>query len=159
MKPFILLYSHSGNTRRVGQTLAQLTGGDFAEIVPIHPYPTDYNAVVDQAKGEIRKGFLPELQPVSADLAAYDTIFIGTPNWWSTMAPPVASFLHQSDLAGKRLAPFCTHGGGGLARVARDIKGACPQCEMAEPFEIYGDGGAALEQKLLAWLRNLGIDL
>ena len=26
-------------------------------------------------------------------MGKYDVIFIGSPNWWSTIAPPVASFL------------------------------------------------------------------
>lgn len=31
----------------------------------------------------------------------YDIILIGTPNWWSSIAPPVATFLSENDLSEK----------------------------------------------------------
>ena len=157
MKPLIVFYSHSGNTRRVAQAIAALIGGDCRELLPVSPYPTDYDTVVEQARKEIRQGFLPELQPLDIDWNTYDTVLIGTPNWWSTMAPPVAAFLRQTNLSGKGVALFCTHGGGGLARVARDAAKECPSLDQGAAFDIYGDGGNAPEPKLRSWLDGLGL--
>ncbi len=154
MQPLILFYSHSGNTRRVAQAMANQIGGNCYEILPQTPYPTDYQTVVEQAKEEIKAGFLPDLQPLACDLQAVDTLFIGTPNWWSTMAPPVAAFLRRYDVDGKKIFSFCTHGGGGSARIGRDIKRACPHSEVAEPFAIYGNGGTSLEQEISHWLKT-----
>ena len=65
----------------------------------------------------------------------YDVIFVGTPNWWSTMAPPVLTFLSSYDFSGKTIIPFVTHGGGGMARCESDMRKACPKA-------AFGKGGA-----------------
>ena len=159
MKPLVIYYSHSGNTRGVAQALAGLTGAGLLELQPARPYPAAYNAVVEQAKREIQQGFLPELQPLPVRAAGYGPIFVGTPNWWSTMAPPVAAFLRENDLSGKRVLPFCTHGGGGIAHIGRDIERACPNSQVGAPFDTYGSGGGTLVQKLRAWLESQGISI
>ncbi len=112
-KILIVYYSWSGNTRSVAEKIREITGGDIIEIVPALPYPEDYNEVVNQAKKEIREGFRPELETIIGRVDEYSRIFIGSPNWWNTVAPPVASFLAEHDLTGKTIFPFCTHGGGG----------------------------------------------
>lgn len=159
MQPLILFYSHSGNTRRVAQTIAKQIDGNCCEILPQVPYPTAYQAVVEQAKEEIRAGFLPDLQPLTLDMATTDILFIGTPNWWSTIAPPVAAFLHRQNLSNKKIFPFCTHGGGGIAHIGRDIKRTCPNSEVMDPFAIYGNGGDSLEHEVNHWLKMQGFIL
>ena len=42
-------------------------------------------------KREINAGVKPELAEKVKEFDKYDVIFVGTPNWWSTMAPPVLS--------------------------------------------------------------------
>ena len=61
-KTLIVYYSHSGNTKKVAQEIQQITGGELFQVKPRIPYPTSYNAVVEQAKKEIAKNFLPELE-------------------------------------------------------------------------------------------------
>lgn len=85
-------------------------------------YPTHYNAVVKQAKKEIQASYLPPLKNPLSDVQTYEVIFIGTPNWWSTIAPPVSTFLTENKLADKQIIPFCTHGGGGLAKIEKKLK-------------------------------------
>ena len=69
------------------------------------------------------------------EFGKYDVIFVGTPNWWSTMAPPVLTFLSSCDFSGKTVIPFVTHGGGGMARCESDMRKACPAA-------AFGRGGA-----------------
>lgn len=152
----IAYYSHSGNTGTIAQLISEETGGDIWEIRPQTPYPAAYDAVVKQAKQEIGAGFLPELETHHAGLEQYDTVFVGSPNWWSTIAPPVAAFLKQCDLAGKTVIPFCTHGGGGLARVAQDVETLCPQSTLLPAFEIYGNGSTKARKEVSAWLQSIG---
>lgn len=131
----IAYYSYSGNTRFAAEQIQKATGGELFEIKPVTPYPADYNACVDQAKKEIGAGFKPALAEKIKDLDRYDVIFVGTPNWWSTMAPPVLTFLTENDLAGKTVVPFVTHGGGGMARCEADMRKAVPKAK-------FGKGGA-----------------
>ena len=131
----IAYYSYSGNTRFAAEQIQKATGGELFEIKPVTPYPADYNACVDQAKSEIRAGVKPELAEKVREFDKYDVIFVGTPNWWSTMAPPVLTFLSSCDFSGKTVIPFVTHGGGGMARCESDMRKACPAA-------AFGRGGA-----------------
>lgn len=151
----IVYYSHSMNTRKLARLIGQKTGGKLCELVPETAYPAAYNAVVEQAKNEIRSGFRPALKTSVEDIEAYGTIFIGTPNWWSTVAPPVATFLESCDLAGKQVIPFCTHGGGGFGRIESDIAKLCPGATVLPGLAIYGD--SVSESRVSDWLNKLGV--
>ena len=152
----IAYYSHSGNTEELAELIRTETGGALFEIKPAVPYPSAYQAVVGQAKEEIRAGFRPELgEP--ADVGPYDVVFVGSPNWWSTVAPPVASFLERCDLTGKTVVPFCTHGGGGMAGLARDTMALCPDSEVMDGFAAYGNSVPRARGEVDAWLRGIGL--
>jgi flavodoxin len=151
----VAYYTHSGNTEALAQAVARATGGTLFKIEPEAPYPRAYNAVVEQAKREIRANHRPPLKG-DIDVAAYDAVFVGTPNWWSTVAPPVATFLSRHSFGGARVFPFLTHGGGGEARIARDVKSLCPDADVSEPLAVYGGEGGGLDAKVEAWLRAVG---
>jgi flavodoxin len=154
----VVYFSHSGNTRKIANLIHQEVGGTIHEIQPEAPYPNSYNAVVDQAKKEIQAGYKPALESTLDHAESYDTIFVGSPNWWSTIAPPVATFLSKYDLSGKKtIVPFCTHGGGGLGRIGQDIAKLCPQSTVLNSFEIYGSGGVNAQDRVSAWLRKVGM--
>ena len=125
-KVLIVYYSWSGNTRVAAEQIRKITGGTLFEIKTAKAYPAEYDACVEQAKKECRSGFCPELASKAGDLAKYDVIFLGTPNWWSTMAPPVRTFLTSENLSGKTIIPFVTHGGGGMANCERDMRKISP---------------------------------
>lgn len=110
-KVLVAYFSHSGNTRAVAERIAAATGADLFEIVPQKPYPAEYRAVVDQARREIAADYRPALKTDLPDAGRYDVIYIGSPCWWSTVAPPVATFLAAHDFTGKTLIPFMTHEG------------------------------------------------
>jgi flavodoxin len=153
----IAYFSRSGNTRKIAALIHQQVGGTLHEIRPQVPYPNSYNAVVDQAKKEIEAAYKPALQSDLEHIGSYDTIFVGSPNWWSTMAPPVATFLSEHDLSGKTIVPFCTHGGGGLGRIATDIARLCPRSTILSSFEIYGSGRGDAQARVSAWLSRVGM--
>ena len=110
-KVLVAYFSHSGNTRAVAERIAAATGADLFEIVPQKPYPAEYRAVVNQARREIAADYRPALKTDLPDAGRYDVIYIGSPCWWSTVAPPVATFLAAHDFTGKTLIPFMTHEG------------------------------------------------
>lgn len=122
-KPLVAYYSWSGNTKLVAEEIAKVTGADIFEIVPVKAYPTEYKACTEQAKEEINTNARPELKNFPKDLSKYSKIYIGSPNWWGTMAPPVATFIEKcGDLNGKTIYPFFTHGGGGMQNCENDVK-------------------------------------
>jgi flavodoxin len=153
----VVYFSRSGNTRKIANLIHQEVGGTIHEIQPEVPYPNSYNAVVDQAEKEIQAGYKPVLKSTLDHVESYDTIFVGSPNWWDTIAPPVATFLSAYDLSGKTIVPFCTHGGGGLGSIGQDIAGLCPQSTILSSFEIYESRIRDAQARVSAWLGQIGM--
>jgi flavodoxin len=152
----IAYYSWAGSTRRVAEQLHTAAGGELFEIIPQAAYPGDYNICVTQAKKEIQEGFKPELKTKIDDIKPFDIILLGTPNWWSSLAPPAASFLSAYDLSGKTIAPFLCHGGGGQGHIVKDIEKLCPASTVLPCLAIGGKSTASTAE-LAAWLKQAGI--
>ena len=127
----IAFYSYSDNTRAAAKQIQAKVGGDLYDIKPEKPYPSQYRACVAQAKKEIRDGFTPKLSG-TIDLGKYDIIFLGSPNWWGTLAPPVGAFIKSHDLSGKIIIPFFTHGGGGMQNCESDMRKYCEAAKAAK---------------------------
>lgn len=152
-KILVAYYSHSGNTKKVAELIHAQLDGDVFEIVPTKAYPNDYNSLVQVGKQEKEQNIYPEINE-NADLTAYDTIFVGTPVWWYTMAGPLKTFLKENDFAGKTIVPFCTHGGGGASNTYSDIKKLAPAADVLEGYTSYEDSANEVEVK--KWIDGLG---
>ena len=85
----------------------------------------------------------------------FGTVFVGSPNWWNTIAPPIASFLSENDLSGKTVIPFYAHGGGGAGSIEKDIAKLCPKSKMLPG--LSASGSSADNSKISAWLNKIGI--
>lgn len=154
-KILIAYYSYSGNTEIIAKQIQTMTGGDIYRIVPKNEYPKDYNAVVNQAKDEIKNNFKPELISILDSLYKYDVIFVGSPNWWSTFAPPVATFLTSYKFEGKIIIPFITHEGSGLGIVENDLRKLCPNSKFYQGLAIRGSNVNKSEDVVLKWLNSI----
>jgi len=141
-KVLVLYYSQTSNTKVVAEEIASKLGADIEEIVPTEPYDGDFQATIERCMKERNEGFIPEIQPIQADLSAYDIIFLGYPIWFGTYAPPVNAFLNQADLSGKKVVPFCTFGSGGLESSVKDLAEKQPNAEI---LPGYGVRAARLE--------------
>ena len=140
MKCAVVYFSWSpdGNTRFAAETIAKKVSADLFEIKAEMPYNSDFNKCCDEAKPECYGKKLRPIKPVEGlDLAKYDLVFVGTPNWWGTMAPPVRTWATQSKeaLKGKKVCLFQTHGGGGMQRVGKEFA------------EVFGDTAKVLPPK------------
>lgn len=152
----VAYYSWGGNTKALAGHLAAATGGDLFAITPKTAYPTDYNACVEQAKKEIAAKARPALA-AWPDFAKYDVVLVGTPNWWGTLAPPVSTFVENEGLAGKAVALFQTHGGGGAQRCERDFKAQCKGTPAGRALIISGSRAARSGEAAAEWARSLGL--
>ncbi len=156
-KNLVVYFSHSGNTRIIAEQIKDATGADIFEICPVKNYPDDYNTVVNQAKKEINANFKPELKTKINRIATYDVIFVGSPNWWSTIAPPVATLLSDYNLEGKTIAPFITHEGSRMGHSAADIQKLCPKSKMLEGLAIRGSEVKTSQHNVQDWLKKIQI--
>lgn len=146
-KILIAYYSYSGNTKKLAEMIQAIVGGDTHQIIPQQPYPADYDTVVAQAKKEAESHFLPPINGLP-NLAAYTTIFVGSPVWWYTAAPPLFAFLSKADLKNKTLIPFITHEGGGQSNSFADIKKSQPEARTLSGFEARGSRLDSVQQEL-----------
>ena len=151
MKPLIVYYSYSGITRRLAEDIALITDGNLRELKPQKPYSFSYNTAVKEARAEIEKGYCPPLLQGAEPIEDTDVIFVGSPNWLKTFAPPVLSFLRSVDLIGKTIIPFCTHGGGGFGRMIEDYKRECKNSIIKDGIALRGDYNF---DELEKWLEN-----
>ena len=157
MKVLVAYFSHSGNTKILAEKISDITRGTIFTIDPVKVYPTDYQTVVDQAKKEINADFKPELKTGIENIDEYDTIFIGSPNWWGTVAPPVATFLTSYEFRGKKIIPFITHEGSRLGRTVSDINRLCPDSDVLEALPVRGSLVTKAENDVKTWLRETRI--
>lgn len=156
-KILIAVFSYTGNTRQVAQAIQQKTGGTLIEIEPETPYSKDYQAVVKQGKAEVDSGFLPKLKTKVTDIRDYDVIFVGSPIWWYTIAPPVAAFLHNHDFSDKTIVPFFTHGGYGIGHSLKDIRKYAPGAVLTGEFELDRDSLKKIDAGVTKWLKEIGV--
>jgi flavodoxin len=156
-KILVAYFSHSGNTREIARQIQEATGADAFEIVPVDPYPKDYNAVVEQAKQELRADHRPILKSNGPDLRTFDVIFVGSPNWWSTIAPPVMTVLAANDLSGKTIVPFITHEGSRLGKSVQDVKKLSPGATVLDGRAFWGSDVKNAREDVRRWLREINL--
>ncbi len=152
-KVLVLYYSQTSNTKTVAEEIATRLGADTEEIVAVAPYDGDFQATIGRCMQEREQGITPEIQPVQADLSQYDVIFLGYPIWFGTFAPPVATFLNQADLSGKKVVPFCTFGSGGLESSIKDLAEKQPQAKLLPGYGVRAARMAAVPQEVDQFLK------
>jgi flavodoxin len=135
-KYLVLYYSQTANTKAVAEQIATSLGADIEAIECVVPYDGDFNATIARSQQERAEGVLPEIKPLTANVADYDVIFLGYPIWFGTYAPPVASLLENVDLNGKKIVPFCTFGSGGLDSSVKDLQAKLPDAEILPGYGV-----------------------
>ena len=155
-KTLIVYYSHTGNTRQIAKHIQSATGGDIFELVLVKPYPAEYRKTIEQAKKELHDEIKPEIESGVENINDYDRIFIGSPNWLSTIAPPVTTFLSKYNLSGKTIIPFMTHGGGGLNHSVEDITKLVPNATIKAGRAFYGSSAESANNDVKEWLKDIG---
>ena len=151
-KILVAYYSYSGNTQTIAEAIHQKVGGDIFEIKTEGIYPAAYHPMTEQAKKEIQEGYRPKLTTTVNNIAQYDIIFLGSPNWWGTITPQVSSFLETYDMSGKKVIPFITNGGGGVQRTIADMTMQCKGCNVEQKGWVgYGNDTQGLE----TWLEKI----
>lgn len=135
-KRLVAYFSASGNTARLAKNLAEAAGADLYEIRPAVPYTSaDLNWQNKQSRSSVEMSdhsSRPELADKNADIAAYDTIYVGFPVWWYIAPTIINSFLESYDFSGKKIILFATSGGSGFGKAVENLKSSAPDAESIE---------------------------
>lgn len=141
-KKLVAYFSPTGTTARAARALADAAGANLYEIVPAEPYTgADLNWNDKKSRSTVEmndRACRPALADTDADIAAYDTIFVGFPIWWYTAPRIIDSFLEAYDFAGKTVVLFATSGGSGLGSAAADVAPSAPGADVVNGQLLNG---------------------
>jgi flavodoxin len=169
-KVLIVYLSRTNNTKAIAEIIQKNVGGTLVALELEKPYPDNYQETVQQVVQENETGYLPPLKTRIDSIENYDVVFIGSPTWGMKLPPPMKSFLHQYNLAGKKVIPFNTNAGYGIGSSFETVKELCPNSTVLEGFSIKGgvERDAILlaikdekrkeaETKVKEWLRKISL--
>lgn len=146
-----------GNTAMLAEWIQEEVGGDLFSIQVTDLYPSDYNECMDRTSEEKSEDVRPELKTQVENFEQYDTIFLGFPNWWSSLPMPIYSFLEAYDFSGKTVIPFCAHGTGGVAATIRELEEELPEnTNLQDVLGVYRADILEAQPDVQEWLKELG---
>ena len=150
-----------GNTAKLAKVIAEQTGAELFEIVPVVDYPQSYDECLEVATAEQREGARPEYVGDIENWDQYGTVFIGYPIWWGEIPNIVYTFMENHDFAGKTVIPFNTHEGSGQSHSQRDIENALPDATVLQGLAVRGataqNDADATAKAVSDWLSGLGM--
>lgn len=152
-KTLVAVFSASGVTKRVGEEIARVSGGDFFEIVPKEKYTSaDLNYMNNRSRSSVEMNdpsARPEIAGTVADMDSYDTVVIGFPIWWGVAPRIIETFLESYDFSEKTIIPFCTSGGSGVGRSDSALhKNVSGNVKWAKGVQINRPDEAAIRRML-----------
>ena len=141
-----------GNTQVAAEMIQKLTGADSFQIEQVKPYEAGYNECIEQAREDQRRDARPELKAYPDSIDEYDEIYLGYPNYWSTMPMAVFTFLEHFDFTGKTIRPFCTHEGSKMGSSEADIRRLCKGAVIKKGLAVRGGSVAQAEKEIEKWV-------
>lgn len=158
-KVLVACFSASGVTKKFAEELARIEKADLFEIQPETPYTAaDLDWKDQQARSTLEMKDLncrPAVAGKVENMAQYDVVFVGFPIWWGREPSVVDTFLDAYDFSGKKIVPFCTSGGSGIAEASKRIQEITgPAATVEEGTRL---GGEISEKDLETWTAGLGL--
>ncbi|MBO4293883.1 MAG: hypothetical protein J5896_00370 [Alphaproteobacteria bacterium] len=152
----VVYYSLSGHTKDIALQIQEKTHGDVYEIKTEKTYSSP--SVYLESKKELSSRNYPELKKgFTPNMSNYDTVFVGGPVWWYTMAPALYSFLKKTDFKGVRVVPFSTQGSN-YGKFFEDFKNKAQNAQILEPENFNNldpSFDIQVSHKINAWLNKL----
>ena len=157
-KTLVVYYSATNNTEAVAGYIADATGADLFELVPVEPYTSDDLDWTNRDSRVSKEHDDESLRVVELENAVpdnwdeYDTVFIGYPIWWGIAAWPVDSFISANDFTGKTVIPFCTSSSSGLGQSGELLRDAAGTGNWLEGQRFQS---RASEDTVKEWVASL----
>ncbi|MDO4648853.1 MAG: flavodoxin [Eubacteriales bacterium] len=128
--------------------MANASGADLYEIKPAVAYTSaDLDWMNKKSRSSVEMNdpsSRPALADTDANIAAYDTVFVGFPIWWYVAPTIINSFLEAYDFSGKKIVLFATSGGSGFGKAVAGLKkSVAADTEIVEGKLLNGRVNAA----------------
>lgn len=122
-KLLVAYFSRSGNARVIASQIRRARNADLFEIQSAAPYPEDYDETVAQAQRETKGNYEPPLKAM------------------------------VTNLAGKTMIAFITHGGYGLGNSLSVLAAHAPRARLLDAgFSIQADQERQTLARVTRWL-------
>ncbi len=158
-KTIVAYFSASGVTAKLAKNLAEAAGADIYEIRPETPYTNaDLNWQNKNSRSSVEmndKSFRPAIADTNANIADYDTIFVGFPIWWYVAPTIINTFLEAYDFSGKTIILFATSGGSGMGNSAKELRLSVSDSAVIKDGKRFSANASVNELK--EWVNSLGI--
>ena len=146
-----------GRIRALADMIQAETGGDLFSIQTSVVYPSDGGELIDYADQEQSENARPELTSHIENLVAYDTIFVGYPNWWYDMPMAMYSFFDEYDFSGKTIIPFNSHNGSRFSGTIETIQELEPNATViTDGFTVNERDVPDAADDIAEWIDSLG---
>lgn len=154
-KTLVAYFSATGTTEAVARMIAAGTGGELYKIQPEKEYSAedlDWTVPTSRCSQENNDpASRPAIVKTKESLDAYDTIYLGFPNWWNMAPRIINTFVETYSLKGKRVIPFMTSGGSTIENSVALLRKDYPEVQWQDGQLL----NAATQDDVDAWLKTL----
>jgi len=155
----VAYFSGTGNTEKLANTIAEVTGGDLYKITPAEAYTkTDLDHNDDSGRIATEQkdaSSRPAIEGEVENFDQYDTIYLGYPIWWADAPHIMFTFAESYDFTGKTIIPFCTSGGSDVGDSDDNIKACANGGTWIEGTKL---SAGTSSEKVQAWIDTLELD-
>ncbi len=120
MKSLVVYYSRTGTNKKAASSIARLLKADTEELVDFKKRGGILGYLISGFDAVRKKQ--TQINPVKKDSSKYGLVILGTPIWAGDMAPAIRTYLTQNNGKIKKIAFFCTKGGGSINKALADTE-------------------------------------
>lgn len=101
----VVVFSRSGNTGILANHIANKTNANIYDITA-NNYELGVPGLISALKDA--RSNVADIMPTRIDLSSYDTVYLGSPIWLYSPAPPIWQFASDNDFTNKHVVLFNT---------------------------------------------------
>lgn len=148
----------TNNTEEVAQAIHEQTGAPLFKIEPTSPYPTAYGEVEGLVREQQQQNVYPDLEALAMSLEDYDLIFLGSPTWHGQISQPVKKWLMDTDLNGKKIAPFFTSGSQPIENPIDYLNEWVPRDRISQELSMVNSPREDIDSQVEEWLSQIELE-
>lgn len=156
MKNLIIYYTYEGATEKIATSIAEVIDADILKLTPQKEKKTKSLFRFIWGGIQVYMTKKPKLEEYKIDINKYDNIFIGTPCWFGTYAPPINTFLTENKITNKNIYLFVCNGGN-LRNTWKNFEEALQGNNIISKLDLVyplKNGLTAAQQKAQKWATN-----
>lgn len=120
MKALVVFYSRTGNTKKVGESIASGLKCDIEEIIDMKDRSGILGYMLAGMDSSLKRS--SAIKDIQRDAASYDIVIIGSPVWAWNVPAPLRSYLSEEKDNFRKVAFFCTMDGNDSSGLFGEMK-------------------------------------